>query len=187
MALRARKYFQDYETETRMENGRAVHRVVYRGDLYERSIPDAARRKERMLYIPIALLCGLLLLAAMTRQTPANAAGLCAGVSLLALIPAFCVLESAVEAFFRKGLLKKNDYQERLLMLRVMPIAGAALLALLTAGYAAQGLQDAACRSQDMQAAVCTALAAAGDAAIALRELRAKYRVIPGKRSGGQE
>lgn len=187
MALRARKYFQDYETETRMENGRAVHRVVYRGDLYERRLPDAARRKERVLYIPIALLCGLLLLAAMTRQTPANAAGLCAGVSLLALIPAFCVLEGAVEAFFRKGLLKKNDYQERLLMLRVMPIAGAALNLLLTAGYLAHGLRAAAYCGADVQAAVCTALAAAGDAAIALRELRVKYRVIPGKRSGGQE
>lgn len=185
MALRAKKYFQDFETETCLEDGRPVRRTVYKGDLYRRELSAAARTKERMLYIPAALLSGLLLLAAMTRETPANVDGLCAAFSLLAMIPAFCTLEGAVEAFFRRGDLRKNDYQERLLMLRVMPVAGAALNALIAALYLAHGAQQAAYRGADWPAAGCTALAAALHAAIALREIRVKYRVIPSERSRG--
>lgn len=187
MALRAKKYFQDYDVEVRLHNGKAVREYVYKGDLYARELAPAARRKERAAYPLLAAAAGALLLLAMGRPVAPNIGGIFAALSLLALIPAFCVLEGAVEAFFRKGDLKKENYRERLLMLRVMPVAGAALNLLLAAGYLYDGLARGANTPANLQAAACTLAASALYAALAARELKVGYRVIKGERSTGAQ
>lgn len=179
MALRAKRYFQDHEVQTVLKNGKTVRKYVYQGDWYVRQTTPAARRAERIAYLPLAALAGGLLLAAMSRPVPTNISGVLAALSLLALIAAFCVLEGVAEAFFRKGDLTKNDYYERLVMLRVMPAAGAALLLLLTAGY----LRDAF-GGQNTGAALWAAafagVAAAVYAGIAVREFRVQYQIVKG-------
>lgn len=134
MALRANRYFKDYDVETTLQGGKARRVYVYKGDMYAREVSPQARARERIVYLLLAFPAGGLLVAAMLQPTPANLAGVVAAVSILALIPAFCTAEGAVEAFFRKGDLKKGNYQERLLMLRVMPAAGAVLELVMAAG-----------------------------------------------------
>lgn len=185
MALRAKKYFEDYDMETSIRNGKTVRRYVYKGDWYVREASPDARRLERLLYPPLSLLAGVLLLIAMCQPAAPNMGGIFAALSLLALIPAFCALEGSVEAFFRKGNLTRENYRERLVMLRVMPVTGAALGLLLTAGYGwdwlAQGNPAAGL------AAACVLGSAALYGGLAVREIRVAYRVIKGERSTGAE
>lgn len=186
MALRANRYFKDYDVETTLQGGKARRVYVYKGDMYAREVSPQARARERIAYLLLAFPAGGLLVAAMLQPTPANLAGVVAAVSILALIPAFCTAEGAVEAFFRKGDLKKGNYQERLLMLRVMPAAGTALELVMAAGY----LYGAACRQAtpaNLAALACVLGAAACHAAIAAREFYVKYRVIKGPRSTGAD
>lgn len=185
MALRAKKYFEDYEVTTTIRNGKTVRKYVYKGDWYARELSPEARRLERMLYPLLSLLAGALLVAAMGQPTAPNLGGLFAALSLLALIPAFCVLEGSVEAFFRRGNLTKEDYRERLIMLRVMPVIGAALGLLLAAGYGYDGLVRGGNPAANLLAGACTLLSAAVYAGLAAREIRVAYRVIKGERSTG--
>lgn len=185
MALRAKRYFEDYEVETSLQNGRTVRRYVYKGDWYARQLPDRVRARERAAYPPLALGAAGLLLAAMRQPTALNLGGVFAALSLLALIPAFCVLEGSVEAFFRKGDLKKEDYRERLVMLRVMPVIGAGLALLLAGGYLYDGLAKGGSTAANLLAGGCALAAAAIYAGLAAREIRVGYRVIPGERSLG--
>lgn len=186
MALRANRYFQDYEVETTLCNGVQRRRYVYKGDRYDRILSPEARAKERVAYLLLAIPAGALLVAAMLQPVAANFTGIFAALSLLALIPAFCTAEGAVEAFFRKGTLKKGNYQERLVMLRVMPILGAALELILAAGYL-YGIAQKQAVPASLAAVLCVVGAAACHAAIARRELRVSYRVIPGPRSMGAD
>ncbi len=183
MALRAKKYFEDYDVETSIRNGKTVRRYVYKGDWYVREASPDARRLERLLYPPLSLLAGVLLLIAMYQPAAPNMGGIFAALSLLALIPAFCALEGSVEAFFRKGNLTRENYRERLVMLRVMPVAGAALGLLLTAGYAYDWLARG--NPAAGLAAACALGASALYAGLAVREIRVAYRVIKGERSTG--
>ena len=187
MALRAKKYFEDYDVTTTIRNGKTVREYVYKGDWYVRELSPEARRLERTLYPPLALLAGVLLVIAMRQPTAPNLGGIFAALSLLALIPAFCVLEGSVEAFFRKGNLTKEDYRERLIMLRVMPIIGAALSLLLTAGYGYDGLARGATPAANLLAGVCTLLSAAVYTGLAVWEIRVSYRIIKGERSTGAD
>ena len=125
MALRAKKYFQDYDVEVKLVNGKEHRSYVYKGNLYARELTEQARTTERMAYLMVAVLAAAMLVIAMLQPVASNVAGIFAACSILALIPAFCTAEGAVEAFFRKGDLTKGNYQERLIMLRVMPVAGA--------------------------------------------------------------
>lgn len=184
MALRASRYFQEYEVETTLCNGVQRRRYVYKGDRYDRILSPEARAKERIAYLLLAIPAGMLLVTAMLQPVAANFAGVFAALSLLALIPAFCAAEGAVEAFFRKGTLKKGNYQERLVMLRVMPVLGAALELILAAGYL-YGIAQQEAVPASLTAVFCVVGAAACHAAIALREFRVAYRVIPGPRSRG--
>ena len=183
MALRAKKYFQDYDVEVGLKNGKEYHLYIYKGDLYARVLPERVRNKERIAYLVLAALACVLLLAAMLQPVASNMAGFFAAVSIVALIPAFCVAEGAVEAFFRKGDLTKGSYQERLVMLRVMPVLGAVLNGVMTVGYLLglqQGIPAAA-------AMLCSAAAALCYAGLAVREFRVDYRVIKGARTTGED
>lgn len=185
MAIRAKKYLQDYDVETTQHNGKTKIRYVYKGDLYVRELSASERNLESVVYILVSILAGVLLLTAMRKPVAVNIGGIFAGLSLLALIPAFCVLEGSVEAFFRRGELKTENYRERLLMLRVMPFAGMGLDLLLAAGY----LYNAFLRNTEAgaaaQAMACALAAAAIYAGVAVREIKVRYRVIKGARSSG--
>lgn len=185
MALRAKKYFEDYDVETTIRNGKTVRKYVYKGDWYVRELSPDARHRERMLYPLLSLLAGILLVIAMRQPTAPNLGGIFAALSLVALIPAFCVLEGSAEAFFRKGNLTKEDYRERLIMLRVMPVINGALSLLLTAGYGYDGLARGASPVANLLAAGCTLAAAIIYAGLAVWEIRVPYRVIKGERSTG--
>ena len=43
MALRAKKYFQDYDVEVKLVNGKEHRSYVYKGDLYARELTEQAR------------------------------------------------------------------------------------------------------------------------------------------------
>jgi len=186
MALRAKRYFEDYDVESVERGGRLVRRYVYKGDLYARELSERARAAERAAYPLLALLAGGLLLAAMRQPVAPNVSGVFAALSLLAMIPAFCVLEGAVEAFFRKGDLQAESYRERLIMLRVMPVIGAGLGLLLAVGYGFDGLVRGAATAANLLAMVCALGMAALYAGLAAREIRVRYRVIKGERSTGK-
>lgn len=185
MALRAKKYFEDYDVTTTIRNGKTVREYVYKGDWYVRELSPEIRRLERMLYPPLSLLAGILLVAAMCQPTAPNLGGIFAALSLVALVPTFCVLEGSVEAFFRAGNLTKEDYRERLIMLRVMPVASAALCLLLAAGYGYDGLVRGASSAANLLAGACTLLSATVYAGLAVWEIRVSYRIIKGERSTG--
>lgn len=186
MALRAKKYFQDYDVEVTLKNGKEHRSYVYKGDLYARELTPQARSGERAAYLVLAALAALLLVAAMLQPVASNVAGFFAACSILALIPAFCTLEGAVEAFFRKGNLTKSNYQERLVMLRVMPVLGAVLNFLIGIGYLLCLVQGAAL-SAGLFALFCALAAAVCYAAVAVREFRVGYRVIKGAHSTGED
>lgn len=186
MALRAKKYFQDYDVEVKLVNGKEHRSYVYKGDLYARELTEQARSAERMAYLVVAVLAAAMLVIAMLQPVASNVAGIFAACSILALIPAFCTAEGAVEAFFRKGDLTKGNYQERLIMLRVMPVAGAVLTVIMAVGYLLCLVQGAAL-SAGLLALVCALAAAVCYAAVAVREFRVRYRIIKGARSTGED
>ncbi len=184
MALRADKYFQDYDVEITLDHGKERRNYVYKGDMYVRSVTNKARQKERAAYVILSILSAVLLAAAMLQPSDINVGGFFAACSILELIPAFCVAEGAVEAFFRKGDLKTSNYQERLLMLRVMPVIGATLGMVLSAGYLYGTLQGSA-TGANVVAFVCSSVSAVCDILIAVREFRIGYQIIPGERDRG--
>lgn len=186
MALRAKKYFQDYDVEVKLVNGKEHRSYVYKGDLYARELTEQARSAERMAYLVVAVLAAVMLVIAMLQPVASNVAGIFAACSILALIPAFCTAEGAVEAFFCKGDLTKGNYQERLIMLRVMPVAGAVLTVIMAVGYLLCLVQGAAL-SAGLLALVCALAAAVCYAAVAVREFRVRYRIIKGARSTGED
>lgn len=185
MALRAKKYLQDYDVETTLCNGKTKIKYVYKGDLYVRELSARERNLESAVYILLSILACVLLLTAMRKPVAVNISGIFAGLSLLALIPAFCVLEGSIEAFFRRGDLKTENYRERLVMLRVMSFAGMGLDLLLTAGYVYNIFLRDAEAGAAAQAMACTLVAAAIYAGMAVREIKVRYRVIKGARSSG--
>lgn len=186
MALRAKKYFQDYDVEVTLVNGKEHRSYVYKGNLYVRELAGPARSRECAAYLVLAALAAAALLVAMLQPVATNVAGFFAACSILALIPAFCTVEGAVEAFFRKGNLTKGNYQERLVMLRVMSVLGALLTALMAVGYLLCLVQGAALFA-GLLALVCALAAAACYTAVAVREFHVGYRVIKGGRSIGEE
>ena len=185
MAIRAKKHFQDYDVETTLRGGKARRQFVYKGDLYVRELSARERSRESAVYILVSALAGFLLLAAMCKPVAVNMDGIFAGLSILALVPAFCVLEGSVESFFRRGNLKTENYRERLVMLRVMPFAGAGLNLLLAAGYLYNAFLWDAETGSAVQAMVCTLGAAVIYAGVAVREIKVRYSVIKGPRSTG--
>lgn len=186
MALRAKKYFQDYDVEAKLVNGKEYCIYVYKGDFYARELTEQARTAERMAYLVVNVLAAAMLVIAMLQPVASNVAGIFAACSILALIPAFCTAEGAVEAFFRKGDLTKGNYQERMIMLRVMPVTGAVLTALMSVGYLVCLVQGATL-SAGLLALVCALAAAVCYAGVAVREFRVGYRVIKGARSTGED
>lgn len=179
MALRAKQYFKDYELrESVSADGRRRSELVYCGDWYQREGSRRRQRVERWLYVLFGAAGAALLLGAMMRPVEANISDkLVQGVSLLAMIPAFCVLEGAVEALFRRGALKKESYRARLLMLRVMALAGCGLNLILLLGYGAHWLRDTA-SADTLAAAVFSALNGLIYGAIGVNELKTRYRVV---------
>ena len=111
MALRAKKYFQDYDVEVKLVNGKEHRSYVYKGDLYARELTEQARTAERMAYLVVNVLAAAMLVIAMLQPVASNVAGIFAACSILALIPAFCTAEGSVEAFFHKGDLTKGNYR----------------------------------------------------------------------------
>lgn len=180
MALRAKRYFRDYEAEeTVRPDGKVTRSLVYRGDLYIRQLSDRSRTLERYSYLGLSLLAGGLLVAAMLQPAAPNVSWkVVQGVSVLALIPAFCVLEGSAEAFFRKGSLKKEDYRERLVMLRVMGLVGCVLALILAVSYTIFCVRTAPLRSADVLCALFAWLDAAIYGGIGIRELCVPYEVI---------
>lgn len=179
MALRAKTYFRDYDLEETVgPDGRVKREYVYRGDLYERDLPEQKQAAERLWNACFGILAALLLVLVMLCDVPANKGGVFSALSILALIPAFCVVVGAILSFFKKGKLTKNDYHERLLLLRVMPLLGSALLLAMTVGYLIDAAFDAA--PDAWIAAGVATVCALLYAAIGIRELRVKYIVRRG-------
>lgn len=177
MALRAKKYFRDYDVRETVTGDGGVHKeLIYCGDWYRRDCSARQRTGERWSYLLSAAAAAGLLLAAMLQRVEANiSVPWVQSVSLLAMIPAFCVLEGAVEAFFRKGNLKKENYRERLLMLRVMSIGGAILNLLLFAGYI---MNASAYTSGEITSILFAGINVLIYGSIGINELRVRYQII---------
>lgn len=175
MAQRQSQFFKDYDLEEYVdEQGQVRQRYAYRGDLFERALPEARQRTERAAEVLGAVLGGGLYLLAATRDTPANKSGFFGVLSILALVPVLCVLVGACVACFRKGKLTRRDYIERRILLLTMSLAAAACLLVLAAGYAVHGAW----------LALGAALAAAAlYAAVGVREIRVGYIVHPGAKA----
>jgi positive regulator of sigma E activity len=181
MAIRVKKYMENYELKTRYRNGKTVKEYVYKGDWYVRELEEHQLVRESIIYLISALVSAGLLITAMLRPVATNMDGICAAMSLLALIPAFCVIEGSAETFFRRSTLKKENYQERVIMLRVMPAIGAGLLVCMMLGYLYTGLLQGQDQSQNLGAAVCAMSAAVMYGSILYHESKVRYRIIPGK------
>lgn len=179
MALRARRYFRDYELrEERTDDGRSRRKLVYCGDWYQRGGSRRQQRTERWSYVLLGTAAAVALLYSMLRPIEANVSGrLVQSVSLLAMIPAFCVLEGSVEALFRRGALKKENYRTRLLMLRIMALAGCGLNLLLCAGYGVYCFR-APGEAETLTASILTGVNALFYGAIGVNELRVRYSVV---------
>ena len=171
MASPQERFLQDHEIEEYTDKkGRTRRRYVYKGDLYARQLTEKQRRAERYVGVLVALAAGGLTVLAATRNTPANAHGFFAALSILALIPALGVLTGAVAAFCKRGELTSREYHERLILLKVMSLTAAALLLVLTLGYALHGAW----------AALAAALPAAALYALTgVHELKVRYTVHP--------
>ena len=178
MALRAKAYFQDYDLEETLDaDGRVKREYVYHGDRFERDLPESKQRAERIVGVVFGVLAAVLLVLAMRQQTPANLGGVFSMLSIFALIPAFCTLVGAVLACFKRGKLTKNDYHERIVLLRVMPLVGAALLLAVTVGYGVDAFRG---EGAAWIAFGCSLAAALLYAAIGIRELSVRYIVHKG-------
>ncbi len=163
-------------------HGKIRHVFVYHGDLYERLVSEQQRTAERYLYILFGILAAVLLMLAMLKDIPANRGGIFSALSLLALIPAFCVLVGAVVSFFKTGMVTKEEYHERIFLLRLMAVLGAGLLLAAAVGYA---IGIGATDDPEVQGNTVTALllcipAALLYLAIAVREFQVKYQVHKG-------
>ena len=183
MALRAKKYFKDYKVEEQVsDNGKVKRTYVYCGDWYVRQLSGDRRLAERIFYVLAGMVAAVLLVFAMLIKVSLNSAGIFAGITILALVPAFLVLEGSVEAFFKKGNLKKEQYQERVIMLKAMPCLGAALNLAVAIAYAVRlaGQGYVAEQAGNTKGLILTAINVLLYAAIAVNEFLVKYEIIKG-------
>lgn len=190
MALRARKYFQDYELkETVTADGKVKRTYVYKGLWYTRELPPAARRTERIVYVPLAVLAAVLLAVAMFANIAPNRGGLVSVCSILAMPPAFLVLAGAVINCFQKPPYRTDSYHDRLLMLRWMPLTGALLCGICAAGYLVFALKNPADpeRADSLVSFGCTAADTICYGVLAWHEFRIPYRMLPGEPEDGPE
>lgn len=178
MALRTPSYLKDRElVETRDEQGNVHRRYEYCGDRYERRLTPSQRRTERYLGLLAAAVAGGLAVLAAVQDTPVNRGGFFGALSVLALIPVLGVLVGAVAAFCKKGDLTGAEYHERLILLRVLPLVGAALLLPLAVRYAIGGAW----------LAFGAALAAgAAYALVGVHEIKVPYIVHPGRKRSAE-
>ena len=169
MASPQERFLQDHKIEEYVDKkGKTRRRYVYMGDLYIRQLTEKQRRTERYLGVLVALAAGGLAVFAATWNTPVNAHGFFAVLSILAMIPALGVLTGAVSAFCKQGDLTSREYHERLILLRTMSLLGAALLLVLSLGYALHGAWPAFAAALP---------AAALYALVGVHELKVKYTV----------
>ena len=174
MAHRTPSYLKDRElVETRDEQGNIHRRYEYCGDRYERKLTPPQRRAERYLGLLAALGAGSLAILATVQDTPANRRGFFGALSMLTLIPVLGVLVGAVAAFCKRGDLTGTEYHERLILLRVLPLVGAAFLLLLAVRYAVGGAWIA----------FGAALVAGGVyVLVGVHEIKVPYAVHPGRK-----
>ncbi len=175
MSLRAKKHFQDYELRMQMKNGKQVCNYVYVGSWYVRDISQEERDKERWLYLILSCIAGVGVLCSVSRPISTNSSGLFGAVSLISWIPAFCVLEGSIEAFFRKGKLTEESYKERRLMLRIMPLIEFVLGMFLLFGYLLSAITAQEKWSDALFPVGCIMVACIAYLVIAVREHRVRY------------
>lgn len=136
MPLRAKSYFKDYDyEEITDEKGKVKRRYIYKGDYFERDLSDMKRKTERYLELVFSAVGIALSLLAMAADTPANYGGFFSMISILNLIPIFSTFIGSVVSFSKKGNLTRGDYEEHLILLRIMPIVATILLIILMVGY----------------------------------------------------
>lgn len=136
MALRAKQYFEDYDLEETVdEKGRVRRRYVYHGDLFERQRTESQHRLERYFGVVISAVAACLTVLAITRDTPVNRGGFFAMISVLSLIPAFCAVVGSWIALFQKKTVTRDQYRDRYLLQRIMPLVQTALLLVIALGY----------------------------------------------------
>ena len=184
MALRASQYFKDYDLEESVdERGKVQRRYVYHGDWFERRLTDSQRRTERYAGVLTGILAGCLFILASIQDTPANKSGFFSVITVLNIIPAFCVLAGACIAFFKKGNLTRGDYNERMLLLRAMSFTAAVFLLILSVGYALNGFAGAASGWTAFGAALAASVLYA---IIGIHEYKVKYTVHPGSKPSAE-
>ena len=184
MPLRAKSYFKDYEYEETIDkNGKVKRRYIYKGDYFERDLSDKGRNAERYLELFFSALGIALSVSAMSADTPANYWGFFSMVSILNLIPIFCAFIGAVVSFFKKGNLTRGDHEDRLILLKVMPITATVLLVVLAAGY----IEDIADGYISYFPLAMTAGAAVVFAVISIHEIKTRYIVRSGSELSQEE
>lgn len=178
MALRAKKHFKDYViVQSLQADGTTKNTLEYRGDWYIRCLSPKARFLERCMYIILSMLGFVFLILAMNLPIAPNISyKLTQGISIFALVPVFCVTEGSLEAFFRKGDLKKENYRERLLMLRIMGVISTVLLLFLSLSYGHYAFSQSFFR-ESIMAVLFSSLSFICFGLIVLRECRVKYQV----------
>jgi len=184
MPLRAKSYFKDYEyEETTDKNGKVKKRYIYKGDYFERDLSEKGKKTERYLELIFSAVGIALSLSAMTADTPANYWGFFSMVSILNLIPIFSTFIGSVVSFFKKGNLTRGDYEEHLILLRIMPITATVLLIVMVAGY----LKDVMDGGISLYSVLMTSGAVVIFVAISVHEIRTGYKVHKGVESSGLE
>lgn len=184
MPLRAKSYFKDYEYEETIDkNGKVKRRYIYKGDYFERNLSDKRKNAERYLELIFSAVGIALSLTAMSADTSANYWGFFSMVSILNLIPIFCTFIGTVVSFFKKGNLTRGDYEDRLILLKGMPITAAVLLVVMASGY----IKDIADGYISYFPLAMTAGAAVVFAAISIHEIKTKYIVHSGNELSQEE
>ena len=182
MSLRAKKYFKDYDYEEVLgEDGKIHGKYVYHGDVYIPQTSDTQRKVENYFYFLLSILAGVLIVLAMLRESPSNYGGFFSMISIISIVPMFCIIIGSFVGFFKKKELTKNDYQERRLLLSFMPLIVAVLRLITMAGYLVSAINGQSFeRRESLISFFMDVVSIILYLMIFTNEMRIKYSVQPG-------
>lgn len=189
MVSGAKRYFKDYVLkEIPDKNGILKKTLVYCGDWYEKEQPACAKKREAVMFAVLGVISLVLLVLADCCNIGTNRDGFTGALGLASLVPAFLVCAAGIRSIFMAARLTKNEYRERLVMLRVCSILCVICFFLVGIGHLRYllGRVQAGEKAHALAACLLMGFAFLSELAIAVTECRTGYRVIHHEEAAGK-
>lgn len=128
-SMPAKRYFKNYRMIEEPDGKGGTRKTLkYFGDYHYCTLEDQAFKRQRILFISLAVAADLIYLIGFTRNIPGNRSGIGAAAGLLTAIPLFFLTLGAIHNLTKGQNLTENDYRESRLYMRYGANGAAALM-----------------------------------------------------------